>query len=284
MDKMQSIKFAKMSGAGNDFIVIDNRENQFGDSDATVIRKWCTRRLGIGADGLMLLNSSDQADFEMAYYNADGSKAAMCGNGGRCIARFAVLVGAVKPGQTINFTAPSGHYQAVVEGNQVDLKLIPPAEITQDIKLDLSNEQIMVDIVDTGVPHAVELVSQVDQINVVTKGREIRRHPRFQPHGVNANFAEVRDEHYLKLRTYERGVEDETLACGTGAAAAALIAAKRGLVKSPVKVETRSQVVLEMNFEFNQQSVEWLRQKGEARLIYWGTIDKEALEFKEVAV
>lgn len=279
---METIKFAKMSGAGNDFIVIDNREGRLNQLETRLIRQWCTRRLAIGADGLMLLNSSQELDFEMAYYNADGSSAAMCGNGGRCIARFAVLVGAAEEKKAMNFQAPSGCYQAVVDNSQVDLKLIPPAVINQDVTLILPDASVTVDVTDTGVPHAVQLVEDIEQVAIEQLGPAIRYHKEFQPEGINANFVQIMDQHTLKIRTYERGVEAETLACGTGAAAAALVAAKRGLMQSPVQAETRSKVILEMTFALEGEKISSLRQKGEARLIYWGTIDQEAIAFHEL--
>lgn len=273
---MNTFTFAKMSGAGNDFIVIDNRRGQFDGQDTSLIRQLCTRRLSVGADGLMLLSGTDEADFAMAYFNADGSRAAMCGNGGRCIARFAVLLGLVPDGQSMEFVAPSGRYQAVASGSQVDLKLIPPRTAPVPVTLSIEGQTVSLDMTDTGVPHAVQVVPAVEAIDVERLGRLIRTHARFCPHGTNANFIEIVDDHTFKIRTYERGVEGETLACGTGAAAAALVAIRKGLVQSPVKAITRSGSVLEMTVAGDKGQTTLLRQKGEARLIYWGEGSPEA--------
>ncbi len=280
---METWTFAKMSGAGNDFIVIDNRQGQFDSTDRTLIRQLCTRRLSVGADGLMLLSTTAQADFSMTYFNADGSQAAMCGNGGRCIARFAVLLGIVADGASMEFIAPSGRYQAVVSGMQVDLKLIPPPVVPAAVMVNIDGQPVALDVTDTGVPHAVMVVPKVELVDVERLGRLIRTHPQFQPHGVNANFIEIVDDHTLKIRTYERGVEGETLACGTGAAAAALIAATKGLVISPVKAITKSTAVLEMTLAMEAGLTTLLRQKGEARLIYWGEGHREAWAFSASA-
>ncbi|MCK5243024.1 diaminopimelate epimerase [bacterium] len=276
---MTSYRFAKMSGAGNDFIVIDNRGNTLPDINVQKIQKLCARRLSVGADGLLILSAAPDADFRMRYYNADGSEAAMCGNGGRCISRFAVLVGAGKEGQVLTFMALSGKYTAKVHGEQVKLSIIPPAGYRQDISLALSGGERQVDFIDTGVPHAVFFSDKVETEPVVKLGREVRQHPQFQPQGTNVNFCQVVDQHHLVVRTYERGVEDETLACGTGAAAAALLAAKRGLVQSPVKVKTHSQVELTMEFRLEGDGFADIFQQGEARLIYWGESSEEATAF-----
>lgn len=276
---MNAIRFAKMTGAGNDFMVINNRENQIPALKPDWIARVCARRLSVGADGLMLLSAAETADFTMQYFNADGSAAAMCGNGGRCIARFAVLLGLCQEGQDIRFRTPSGEYVARVIGDQVRLSLPLPRKIKTDIALRLSGGERQADFLDMGVPHAVFFSTQVEAEPVLRLGREARRHPAFAPEGANVNFAQILDEHRLRLRTYERGVEDETLACGTGAAAAALLAARRGSVKSPVDVETRSRAVLSLDFTLQGDGFTDITQTGEARLVYWGELSSEAAGF-----
>lgn len=276
---MKNIKFAKMTGAGNDFMVIDNRENQLPDPKPDWIARVCARRLSVGADGLMLLSAAGTTDFTMQYFNADGSVAAMCGNGGRCIARFAVLLGICREGQDIRFQAPSGKYLARVIGDQVRLSLPSPQKIKPDVALSLADGERQADFMEMGVPHTVFFSTQVEAEPVLLLGREVRQHQAFAPEGTNVNFAQVLDEHHLRLRTYERGVEDETLACGTGAAAAVLLAAKRGSVKSPVSVETRSRAVLSLTFAQQGEDFTDITQTGEARLVYWGELSTEATGF-----
>lgn len=275
---MEAIRFAKMSGAGNDFIVIDNRDNTI-ELDEAVIEKVCSRGLAIGADGLLVLTLCEQADFKMVYYNADGSRAEMCGNGARCIARFAVLIGLCQEKKQLTFETDAGMYQAVVEGMFVELKMIPPTGLKQDIKLALKDGERLCDFLNTGVPHAVFFTEALAEENVNELGREVRYHEHFQPKGTNVNFCQPIDQHTIAFRIYERGVENETLASGTGAAACVLTAASRQLVQSPVTVKTHSGIVLEMQFEQDQDGFSNVVQKGEARLIYWGELSKEALAF-----
>lgn len=270
-----------MSGAGNDFIVIDNRENNI-ELETTIIAKACSRGLAIGADGLLVLTLCDQADFKMVYYNADGSRAEMCGNGARCIARFAVLIGLCQEKKQLTFETDAGMYQAVVEGSFVELKMIPPTGLERDINLTLKNGERLCDFINTGVPHVVFYTESLAEENVNELGREVRYHGHFQPKGANVNFCQPIDKHNLAFRIYERGVENETLASGTGAAACVLTAASRQLVQSPVTVKTHSGIVLEMQFEQDQSTFLNIIQKGEARLIYWGELSKEALAFEEV--
>jgi diaminopimelate epimerase len=276
---MAPLRFAKMAGAANDFIVIDDRSGALGGITRDFIARVCRRRYAVGADGLMLLSQAADADFAMRYFNADGSDAGMCGNGGRCIARFAVLLGIGREGQELTFTSPAGRYQAVVQGGRVRLNLPPPSGIELAIALKLRSGDRTADFIHTGVPHAVFFTDRLEQEDVPGLGREIRRHPRFQPAGTNVNFCQVVDEHHLRLRTYERGVEGETLGCGTGAAAAAMLAAKHGRVRSPVGVVTASGETLDMEFTLQGDGFANVRQSGEARLIYWGELSEEATKY-----
>jgi diaminopimelate epimerase len=277
---MTQTRFAKMTGAANDFIVLDNREGVWDAITPEWIQKVCTRRFSVGADGLMLFSKSQTSDFSMRYFNADGSEAGMCGNGGRCIARFGVLLGALPAGREVSFQTPSGQYRALVEGENVLLDLIPPAWFKTDLRLKLKNGERVMDFTEVGVPHAVLFTDQIDREDVLGVGREIRQHAQFQPKGTNVNFCQVVDHHRVRVRTYERGVEDETLACGTGAAAAVLIAARRQRVQSPVQVVTKSNVELEMRFVPQGDGFSRVQQKGEARLVYWGELSPEATAFR----
>ncbi|MCD4814559.1 diaminopimelate epimerase [bacterium] len=273
---MGAMHFAKMSGAGNDFIVLDNRQGDVKDVGSEFIRRVCARGLSVGADGLLILSRSEKVDFEMRYFNADGSEAAMCGNGARCIARFAVLLGMKPEGEQVVFQTQAGIYQATVNGIQVDLKMIPPTEVKQDIEVVLPDQVRRCDFADTGVPHAVFFSDSVENEDVDQTGRTVRYHDVFRPDGANVNFCHVIDRHALAFRIYERGVEAETLASGTGAAACVLTAAHRGWVESPVKVKTHSGIELEMRFEKTGDKFHEVFQRGEARLIYWGELTPEA--------
>lgn len=206
------LQFSKYHGAGNDFVLIDNR-TQFFDADNVDLINWlCDRRFGIGADGLMLLENHDSYDFEMRYFNADGKEASMCGNGGRCIVAFAAYLKIIE--KETCFLAVDGEHHAVYENGIVDLQMI---DINHHQKL--SNAFFM----DTGSPHYVEFVNDISKVDVVNQGRAIRESEQFAPEGTNVNFVQ-KNNNQLTVYTFERGVEDETLACGTGITASALCA------------------------------------------------------------
>ena len=223
------IKFYKYQGAGNDFIIIDNREKVANKLTAQQINKMCDRHFGIGGDGLMLLNEKEGFDFEMVYYNADGNKGSMCGNGGRCIVQFASNMG-IKKNEYI-FSATDGIHKAKVDlDKQVSLQMN-----------DVSGVEFSLDhyVLNTGSPHYVKFVSVVDEINVVSEGRKIRNSKDFAKEGINVNFVETLDDDHIFVRTYERGVEDETLSCGTGVTASALIAAHNDNGFNRVEIKTK---------------------------------------------
>jgi len=238
------IEFYKMNGSGNDFILIDNRQGAVaavGDIVAFV-KTVCERKVSVGADGLILIERSDRVDFKWRFFNADGSEVEMCGNGGRCAARFAFLKGIA--GANVSFETVAGIIDAEVKGNVVKLRLTDPHDLVIDDQILIEDHKLFVNSINTGVPHVVYFVRDVDDFDVFSTGRTIRYHEHYRPAGTNANFASVIDGHTLKVRTYERGVEDETLACGTGSVASALVAARKGLVESPVDVLVRSGEVL----------------------------------------
>jgi diaminopimelate epimerase len=229
-DEMK-IPFHKMHGAGNDFIMVDDRTLTFPVEDGAFIEQVASRRTGIGCDGIILLQPSKTADVRMRFINPDGVEQDMCGNGARCLARLAYDLGMASAHMTIDTMA--GEICAEVIQSQVQLNLTKPTGLRLDLDAGL---EWPVDFVDTGVPHVVVSVDDLAAIDILSIGRTLRFHDLFAPNGTNANFVKVEDDATLSVRTYERGVEAETLACGTGATAAALIAAERGWVELPVAV------------------------------------------------
>lgn len=212
------IKFAKYHGTGNDFILVDNRENIF-DPTKDQIAFLCHRRFGIGADGLILLGNSEMHDFSMKYYNADGGEGSMCGNGGRCIAAFAESLGIIK--DVVIFEAVDGEHIA---------KMLASKDELPEISLKMSDVNDIIRfgedyVLDTGSPHLVRFVENLEKVNVYSEGKRLRWHPAFQPGGINVNFVQ-RSEDQLAVRSFERGVEDITLSCGTGVTACALAASR----------------------------------------------------------
>lgn len=223
------IKFYKYQGVGNDFILIDNREGVADKLTVQQISKMCDRHFGIGADGLMFLNEKEGFDFEMMYYNADGHQGSMCGNGGRCIVKFAFNLG-IKKNEFI-FSAVDGVHKA-----KIDLDKKVSLQMNDVSGVDFSLDHY---VLDTGSPHYVKFVSVVDEVNVVADGRKIRNSKEFAEKGINVNFVQHMHDDHIFVRTYERGVEDETLSCGTGVTASALIAAHNENGFNHVDVKTK---------------------------------------------
>jgi diaminopimelate epimerase len=225
-----SIHFFKYQGAGNDFILLDNRDQSFNDTDYNLVLQLCNRRFGIGGDGLMLLQGHSVYDFEMRYFNADGKPGSMCGNGGRCIVAFAKHLGII--GSETKFLAVDGPHYAKIsdEGNWIDLQMIDIQDIEKDGDAFVLN---------TGSPHYVAQVRGLESFDVYNNGKEIRNNTTYKQDGINVNFVEDQGD-YLFVRTFERGVEDETYACGTGVTAVALALAyqkkEAGHFETPVKV------------------------------------------------
>lgn len=220
------ITFSKYQGTGNDFIIIDNRDNTIELSTENV-KHLCDRKFGIGADGLMLLNSRQQYDFEMKYYNADGAEGTMCGNGGRCLTQFAYDKGIKK--EKYLFIAIDGEHEALFNEGWVHLKM-------KDVSL--IEEYQGGFLLNTGSPHYVKPVPDVMNEDIVSKGRELRYSDEFMPDGVNVNFVENPEEGKIIVRTYERGVEDETLSCGTGVTASAIVFSREGTGYNSIEVAT----------------------------------------------
>ena len=275
--RVDNLQFAKMSGSGNDFILIDNRSGLLTESHLPkLIAGICRRRLSVGADGVILIEASERADFRWRFFNSDASPAAMCGNGARCAARFAFLQGIC--GKQVRFETGAGLVEALVDGLGAKVKMTAPQDLRLDIPIDLPSGPLSVSIVDTGVPHAVVLTEGLEALDVAQKGREIRLHPRFSPAGVNANFICPESSGAIAIRTYERGVEGETLACGTGAVAGALVAACKLGLGSPVRVHTAGGEFLTVSFEKSAGRFHDVYQAGDARLIYRGALNREAWE------
>ena len=271
---MEPIAFHKMNGCGNDFIIIDGRSAQVPSDLATFVQRVCRRKLSIGADGLILIEQSDRYDFQWQFYNADGSRAEMCGNGARCAARFAHELGIA--GQKMIFNTDAGPIEAEMQGAQVKLKMTPPKDCRIDYDIDMSEKKQILSSINTGVPHAVLELDELAEAEIVPQGREIRYHEAFAPAGTNVNFAYPAGERSLQVRTYERGVEDETLACGTGCVAAALVTAARRGWPSPIPVTTRSGGILTIYFQKDGDSFRDVYLEGDARIVYTGEIQPDA--------
>lgn len=257
---MRIVKFTKMVASGNDFIVIDN--------DKLPVKLACDRKFGIGADGVLVLGKSRIADVKMRIFNADGSEAEMCGNGARCTALFAAR-NASGP-KKLSIETKAGIINAEVRRDIVKIRLTEPKNIEFNIPVKINGRILRVNFINTGVPHAVIFVSGIEKIDVDNIGRQVRYHKRFFPKGTNVNFVEVLDQGLIRIRTYERGVEGETLACGTGSTASALIFALINCVDNMIKVKTESTEVLKVYFnkEKNKLSDVWL--EGKARIVYKG--------------
>ena len=269
------IPFMKMSGSGNDFILIDHRKPILRrERMKEFARNVCRRRISVGADGLIFIEPSERADFRWQFFNADGSEAEMCGNGGRCAARFAYLKGIA--GSSLTFETIAGVLSAQVDGKRVKLELTRPHGLKLDENLVIEGKPLSVSTINTGVPHAVHFVDDVEQWDVVRMGRAIRNHSHFAPSGTNANFVQIGRDSHLAVRTYERGVEDETLACGTGLVASSLIAAFKGWVKSPVSVRTQGGDTLWVHFEIEGKEVKGVFYEGDVHIIYEAEMWEEA--------
>ena len=258
-----TISFFKYEGAGNDFILIDNRKNET-ELSAAMISAMCRRHFGIGADGLIMLEEDPAYDFSMRYFNADGREATLCGNGGRCVVAFARRLGLIDK-KTV-FSAADGvhHAQIISSSGKTSVVSLQMHDIGQWEK---QNEDY---IINTGSPHLVRFVEECSKTDVVSEGRKIRYSPPFRKSGINVNFVSVSND-TVEMRTYERGVEDETLACGTGAVAVALAVALRGK-ESPVTLNARGGE-LKVNFRFDGNRFTDIRLEGPATFVFEGIIN-----------
>lgn len=260
-----NIHFHKYQGAGNDFILIDHRSTPLKNIDNNLVKQLCDRRFGIGADGLMFLLAHNEYDFEMVYYNADGNLGSMCGNGGRCIVAFAKHLGIIE--HETEFLAVDGvHYAKITaEGRWVELQMIDVEHISKDENAFVLN---------TGSPHYVKEVVNLKEMDVFTAGKNIRNNETYQDQGINVNFVEDVGSH-LFVRTFERGVEDETYACGTGATAVALAMAKHlhqsGHIETPIEVLGGK---LQIKFDYDGQNFTNVFLCGPAEKVFEGDVAK----------
>lgn len=241
------LQFWKMNGAGNDFVVLDNRDRSL-SLGRDQIARLCQRQRGVGADGLLVVEPAENGgDHRMRYYNADGGEAEMCGNGARCFARFVNFLEGGSLSST-TFETQAGLIRADFAGDQVRIRLGAPLGLELDAALDLDGSPHTVHSLNTGVPHAVVFVEDLASVDLRRLGAAMRHHRHFAPKGTNANFAQILAPGHLAIRTYERGVEDETLACGTGMVACALIHHELGGAPSPVRVRVAGGDTLEVAF------------------------------------
>lgn len=282
---MESIYFSKMSGAGNDFIVIDKNQNPGFVLSQNAVVKLCDRRNGIGADGVIIIENSDEYDFEMNYYNSDGSFGSLCGNGARCAIKFASFSKKFETKLT-RFKANNFIYSGeVLNDDIIKFYLNPPSETKYNFNIKLYDQIIKASFADTGSPHVVVNINDVskksdnlhskfnsfEEFPVESLGKEIRYKAEFSPGGTNVNFILVEDEKVF-IRTYERGVENETWACGTGAVAAALITYRTHNLIPPIKIIPKSMEELSVYFEIENNIIRNLSLTGPAKIVFTGQV------------
>lgn len=268
---MPNLSFAKMNGAGNDFVMLDNREGKISLSREQIAHL-CDRHRGVGADGLLLVETSNTsgANWKMRYYNADGGEAEMCGNGARCFAKFARKIGACE--DKISFQTLAGLIHATFDEDRVEVNLSEPHGLRLGEKILLTAGEMEIHSLNTGVPHAVLFVEDADRAMVESLGAEIRHHKHFKPKGTNVNFVQRLAGDVIRVRTYERGVEGETLACGTGLTACALISNALFGMTSPISVKVLSGSTLEVRFRQEGNRFRDVFLKGPADITFEGTI------------
>lgn len=280
MDIEFPVPFAKMSGTGNDFIVIDHRRPLVPEGkQSEFVSRVCRRMFSVGADGVIFIEGSEKADFSWRFYNGDGSIAEMCGNGARCAARFAFARGIAEKKMSFETLAGIIEAEVVNDTGDVSLLMTAPFDYRTDLEAELDGKTTEISFMNSGVPHAVIFKDEGEEIAVKKWGHAIRFHKQFAPAGTNVNFVQSLKDGTIRVRTYERGVEDETMACGTGAVASAIFAANRGLVASPVTVITSGGEKLTIVFDLNQDgTAENVYLQGPARIIYIGQLTAESLE------
>lgn len=276
----KKIPFTKMVAAGNDFVMIDNRALRLSRPDLTSLAlRMCDRKFGAGADGLIAVENSRSADFMMRTINADGSEAEMCGNGARCFALYCARLKR-KPVIHLKIRTRAGVIQAHVDQDHVGVKLTRPKDMELDIPVRINDRTLRVNYIDTGVPHVVIFVNGLSSMEIDNLGRRIRHHTSFAPQGANVDFVEITGDESASIRTYERGVEDETLACGTGSVASALIAAfklKKSLSAKDsdaalrsFNILTRSGEILKIDYRLKGSAYSDVWLKGKAAFVYKG--------------
>jgi diaminopimelate epimerase len=276
---MGQIEFYKMSGAGNDFILVDNRAGVFDFADmGSAASSLCRRGMSVGADGLILIENPDREgiDFRWRFFNADGSDASMCGNGARCAARLSFLLGI--SGSSVSFLTGAGIVRGdVYESGRVAVGMTDPGAASMGRELAVDGVPITYDFIDTGVPHVVVTTDDARRFDLDRLGPKIRYHEAFAPDGANVNIIDLSREGIIRIRTYERGVEAQTMACGTGAVAAAVTAFLKGSVRPPVTLLPPSGVELVVGFR-HEGAITDVTLEGDARMIYRGMLNPEALD------
>ena len=266
---MKTIPFVKMVASGNDFIVIDNRKEIFKNPVKQTARL-CEFHTGVGADGVLLFENSRKGDFKMRIINSDGSEAEACGNGFRCIALYA----REKMGypSRFRFESMTGLIEAQIKGTRVRVQLVNPSGLREKEEVQVLGHRLHYSFINTGVPHTVIFVEGLEKIDVGGLGRAIRFHKNFQPKGTNVNFVEVKSAREIKVRTYERGVEKETLACGTGSTASAIISHLSGYAKPPVQVKTTGGEILTVDFKRSGEKITNVTLEGEVKFVFEGKL------------
>lgn len=266
------LEFTKMNGAGNDFVLMDNRRQSFTLSKEQVV-KLCDRHRGIGADGVLMLipSASGKADWAWEFFNSDGSTGEMCGNGARCFAKF--VQRASGSSGAFTFETGAGIVRADVEGSEVAVTLTKPGRLRLNEVVHVASGKLTVHSLDTGVPHAVMFVPDADKVLVEGVGREIRNHAYFLPRGTNVNFVQVTGPNAIRVRTFERGVEGETLACGTGVTAAALVSSRVHKMVSPVRVQVQGGEELKVSWVDANGEFADVRLTGPAEFVFEGKME-----------
>ena len=268
----RAVRFWKLEGAGNDFLGLDGRAGGF-KLKRQQIADLCDRRRGVGADGVLVVEKPKVrgADFRMRYYNSDGGEAEMCGNGARCFALLARAVSGRK-GNELRVQTQAGLLTLRMSGREVQVSMTEPTKLRLGRKLVVAGRKLAVDFLNTGVPHAVLFVRSVRSIDVAKQGRAIRYHSAFAPSGTNVNFVEIGRGNRIHVRTYERGVEGETLACGTGVVAASILSNLRRGLRPPIQVATRGGDNVRVGFSMENGHARKVTLQGPARIVYRGVL------------
>jgi len=268
----RAVRFWKLEGAGNDFLGLDGRAGGF-KLKRQQIADLCDRRRGVGADGVLVVEKPKRrgADFRMRYYNSDGGEAEMCGNGARCFALLARAVSGRK-GNVLRIQTQAGLVTLQIRGQEVQVSMTEPTKLRLGKKVVVAGRKVVVDFLNTGVPHAVLFVRSVRSIDVAKQGRAIRYHSAFAPSGTNVNFVEIGRGNRIHVRTYERGVEGETLACGTGVVASSILSNLRRGLRSPILVTTRGGDHLRVGFSIENGHARKVTLQGPARIVYRGVL------------
>jgi diaminopimelate epimerase len=270
--KKYDLSFTKAVASGNDFVIIDNKSGELDSRQldyGKIARELCERRFSVGADGLLVLEDSDKADLAMRVINPDGSEVTMCGNGARCSALYASVNGW---GENLDIETGAGLIKAEVNGNNIKLKMSDPTDIRLGINLGVGSNIINVSYINTGVPHVVHMVDNLSDYPVKEIGCMIREHSMFSPEGTNADFVGCVADNSACVRTYERGVEDETLACGTGITASAIILGLLKQAVSPVKIKSKSGEILTVYYNISGEKVSDVYLEGTANIVYEGRV------------